>query len=150
MFCFNFMKMNRDEKISTINVDEETKWLPLDKIYCGITAQESLLKLLPHERESFLKRCRDWYREAVRQILDRIPIRDPVLNALRYVDHKTILNGTASIQAAGILAKGLPRPLEEDTIIDIDRQWRMLLIDDDMKDGNWEKKSILKFCKGCF
>ena len=25
------MKTNRDEKISTINVDEETKWLPLDK-----------------------------------------------------------------------------------------------------------------------
>lgn len=66
VLCQNFRKPIRN--LAGINVDDESQWLPLDKVYPGIMAHESMELMLPHERESFLRRCRDWCREAVRQI----------------------------------------------------------------------------------
>ena len=97
----------------------------------------------PHERESFLVRCRDWYRTAVKQIALRIDISDPVLRALIDVDHQIILNGKASPDSAGVLFLRLPcLQLPECSVQNIDRQWRSLLVDPDIKSGsNWESKS---------
>ena len=109
------MKMGRNEKISNIDVDAESKWLTFENIYCGVMAQETMQKLLPYKRESFLKRCRDWYREAVCQILNHIVVCDLVLNSFK--------NGTVLIQSGGELAKGLRRLIGDDSIQTIDRQW---------------------------
>ena len=115
-------------------------------------ASKTVKLLLPHERESFLKRCRDWYREAVRQLLARINVADPILLAMKDVNHKAILNESAERVSAGVLARGLPRLLgngnhaqQAQIIQDIDRQWRSLLIDDTVINGGWKKKSIIEF-----
>ncbi len=48
-------------------------------------------------------------KEAVHQILTRIDIANPVLVALKDVNHFSILNGNAEVRSCVILAKGLPR-----------------------------------------
>lgn len=142
MFCQNFRKPVQN--LATVNVDDESQWLPLDKVYPGIMAYESLGKMLPHERESFLRRCRDWCREAVRQITQRIDLSDPVLIAFKDVDHVRILEGSVDIKSAGVLAQRFPR-ISLSKVQAIDRQWRSLLIDDNVKKGGWESRSIVEF-----
>lgn len=142
MLCQNFRKPIQN--LSNINVDDESQWLPLQQVYPGIMAHESVGLMLPHEREGFLTRCRDWCREAVRQILRRIDLPNPVLNALKDVDHVKILDGRADVSSGGILAKGFPR-MSSSKVQTIDRQWRSLLIDDNVKKGGWESKSIVEF-----
>jgi hypothetical protein len=156
MFYTSFCKPPpRHLKLNQINVDDETQWLPLREVYPGIMAYETMKSLLPHEKDSFLTQCRDWYREAVRQILNRVDVADPVLMALKDVNHKAILNGSADKMSAGVLAKGLTRllgnsrpALQSQTIQDIDRQWRSLQVDEAVKNGGWEEKSINEFWKG--
>ena len=99
--------------------------------------------MLPHQRESYLVRCRDWYREAIHQIRKRIDISDPILSTLQDVGHEKLLQGTASVNSAGILAKFLPRISANIgiSIQCIDREWRSLLTDNTVKKGGWEKRS---------
>ncbi|KAK4321058.1 hypothetical protein Pmani_008109 [Petrolisthes manimaculis] len=89
ILCQNFRKPI--ENLTDINVDDESRWLPLNKVYPGILAEEFMKLMLPHERESFQRRCR----EAVRQILQRIDLPDPVLKALKDVNHVKILDASA-------------------------------------------------------
>ena len=152
MFYSNCCKSARTKKLNEINVDDETQWLPIHQIYPGIMAGETVKLLLPHERESFLKRCRDWYREAVRQLLARINVADPILLAMKDVNHKAILNESAERVSAGVLARGLPRLLgngdhaqQMQIIQDIDHLWRSLLIDYTIINGGWKEKSIIEF-----
>ena len=152
MFYTSFCKPTRNQKLNEINVDDQTQWLPLLKVYPGIMAYETMKSFLPHEKESFLKRCRDWYKEALRQILKRVDVADPILLALKDVNHKAILNGNAEKMSAGVLARGLPRllgnsrlALQSQAIQDIDRQWRSLQVDETVKNGGWEEKSIIEF-----
>ena len=95
-----------------------------------------------------MKRCRDWYREAVRQIMRHIDISDPVLNALEDIGPSTILSSNASQAAAGILARQLPQLKGATSLQEIDRQWRSLMIDDIVKEGPWENASVVEFWKG--
>lgn len=141
MLCQNFRQPI--QSMNNINVDDEAKWLPLDRVYPGLLAQETVAQMPPHSRDSFLKRCRDWCREAVRQILQRIDLSDPVLRALRDVDHSRLLDGSADIKSGGILAKGFPRISSD--VQEIDRQWRSILIDHTVKNGGWEKTPIVEF-----
>ena len=103
------MKIGDNARISNVDVNDEHKWVPLDQVYPGYMASETLKEMLPHQRESFLVRCRDWYREAIHQIRKRIDISDPILSALQDVGHEKLLQGTASVNSAGILDKFLPR-----------------------------------------
>ncbi|CAM1331742.1 Uncharacterised protein r2_g4065 [Pycnogonum litorale] len=153
MFCANFMRSSKKCQLGKIDFDDELQWIEIEKVYPGYLAYETLEQMVPHERESFLKRCRDWYREAVNQILKRIDVSDPVLIALKDVNHANTINGNAEIRSAGILARGLPRLLDSSktkiqAIQTIDRQWRSLQIDECVKGGGWEKKSIVEFWQG--
>lgn len=141
VLCQNFRKPI--QSLTSINVDE-SQWLPLQEVYPGIMAQDPIKLMLPHERESFLRRCRNWYREAVRQILQRINLSDPVLNALKDVNHVKILNGSADIRSGTVLSKGFPS-ISSSKVETIDQQWRSVLIDDDVKKGGWESKAIVEF-----
>lgn len=61
MFGSNYMKRECISfNVSTF--EDESDWLQLDKVYPGIFASETLPKMRPHERESFLLQCRDWYK----------------------------------------------------------------------------------------
>ena len=53
---------------------------------------------------------------------------------------------------SGVLAKGLPRLLKNCGIgiQDIDRQWRSLLIDEEIRKGGWENKEIVAFWRGIY
>ena len=75
-------------------------------------ASETLQKMLPHEKESFLMRCRDLYKEAIQQIQGRIDLADPVLRTLKDVNHMRILKEEADVTSAGVLAKGVLRLLK--------------------------------------
>ncbi|KAK4307141.1 hypothetical protein Pmani_021100 [Petrolisthes manimaculis] len=54
ILCQNFRKPI--ENLTDINVDDESRWLPLNKVYPGILAEEFMKLMLPHERESFQRR----------------------------------------------------------------------------------------------
>lgn len=131
--CQNFRKpMQNMQNLADINVDDESQWLPLGKVYPGVMATETMKLTVSHERESFLSRCRDWCKEAVRLILQRIDLSDPVLNALKYVNHVKIMDGSADVRSGAILAKGFLR-ISLSKVQTIDRQWRSVLIDDNVK-----------------
>lgn len=147
MFSQNFMaKPNRSIEFANINVDDESKWLSLDKVYPGIAATETLAEMRPHERESFLSRCRNWYKEAIRQMQKRIDLPRPILEAFVDVDHMAVVKGKAEVKSAGVLASKLPKRLSQCCGVQtIDRQWRSLLVDDDVKNGGWEARTTHEF-----
>ena len=110
MFSQNFMtKENRPVQFANINVNDESKWLPLEKVYPGIAAAETLAKMRPHERESFLSRCRSWFIEAIRQMQKRIDLPRPILEAFIDVDHIAVVKGKADVKSGGVLASKLPK-----------------------------------------
>ena len=109
MLHMNFMKIDGNDSLADVTINDESKWVPLEKVYPGYMAAEITKEMLPHQKESFLTRCRHWYRETICQIHCRIDISDPILSALQDVNHAKIVGGTASVQSVGVLAKGLPR-----------------------------------------
>lgn len=150
-FCNNFMKHHEipsSEKLQDLDVDDEMKWRKVDDVYPGICAYETLKQMKPHERESFLIRCRNFYREAIKQMLQRVDVGDIVLQSLQDVNHLRILKGEASQSTAGVLFKALNiggQIKENGAIQQIDSQWRSLLIDENVLCGHWESKSIMEF-----
>ena len=146
MFCNNFLTtVNND--LNVIDVDDERKWVALDSVYAGIYADETMKGMRPHKKESFLKRCQDWYRVLVRQILKRIDVSDPVLLALKDIESSTILKGKDKLSSAGILAINLPVLRAGSSLQVIHRQLRSLIHDDVVKNGGWEKHGIVGFWK---
>ena len=97
-------------------------------------------------------RCRDWYKEVIQEIQGRIDLVDPVLRALKDINHMRILKEEADVISAGVLAKGLSRLLKNCGIgiQDIDRQWHSLLIDEETRKGGWENKEIVAFWQGIY
>ena len=69
MFCSNFMYRRASTELKNINVVDKAKWVPLQKVLPGILAFETIEILKQHEKESFLSRCRDWFIEAIIQML---------------------------------------------------------------------------------
>ena len=147
MLFNNFMKIDSQVALAELNANDESKWVPLEKVHPGYMASETIKELPPHQKESFLRRCREWYNEAIQQIRSRIDISDPVLSAFQDVSHSDLMKGTASIQSAGVLGKGLPRIMQNCgiSIQNIDREWRSLLIHTAVRNGGWEKKEIVQF-----
>ena len=135
------MRRSEVHNLKDINVEYRTKWIPLSEIYPGILASETIKIMPPHEKESFLSRCRDWYKEAVRQVQSRNDIDDPILAAIQNIHQLAIIEGTATLDAAASLFANLPT-LGEASLQTVDRQWRSLLVDDAVRNGGWEKKSI--------
>eukprot|EP00794_Sanderia_malayensis_P001634 gene1634-1812_t len=74
-----------------------------------VLAQETVNAKVPHERERFSTRCRNWYREAVHQILNRIDITEPVLKAVQSIHQAVIVDRKAATDATGVLALKRPR-----------------------------------------
>ncbi|XP_076811420.1 uncharacterized protein LOC143458307 [Clavelina lepadiformis] len=74
MFALNFMKRSyiKDSHIHHLNVDGSSRWLSIQEVYPGLMASDTIKELLPHQKESFLERYREWYREAVKQLYRRI------------------------------------------------------------------------------
>eukprot|EP00795_Rhopilema_esculentum_P004631 gene4631-20906_t len=129
------------------------------KLHSLLPEVERVLKVFCH---SFLKTTvkdvmavdvdkeMDWHplsEEAVRQILKRVDVSDPVLNAMEDITPRVIVKDKAAQTAAGTLAKHLPRLKGDASLLDIDRQWRSLLIDDVVKNGGWENQSVNDFWK---
>ncbi|KAK4319067.1 hypothetical protein Pmani_009961 [Petrolisthes manimaculis] len=144
MFASNFMKRELIKyKISAF--EDPSNWLQLDQVYPGILANETLKKMKPHEKDSFLSRCRDWYKIACSQILKRIDLLDPVFLAMKDVNHQLILKDKAIVSSAAVLFHKLPRLLPDVDVQSIDRQWRSILVDEEVKKGAWENHSVVEF-----
>ena len=146
MLSLNFMK--KESVTHQLRAyEDESNWLQLDKVYPGILASETLTKMKPHEKESFLSRCRDWYKTACCQILKRIDVLDPVFMALKDVNHEVILKDKADVRPADVLLRKLPRLLPGVDVQTIDRQWRAILVNEEVRKGAWENRSIVEFWK---
>ena len=143
MFCTSFLRTINDD-LKKVDVDKIDNWLPLNSIYPGILAHETVKAMVPHEKGSFPSRCRNWYREAVRQILNRIDLTDPVLKALQSIHPAFITDKKAAMGAAGTLASKLPR-LAQSNIQTIDRQWRSLLLDLSILNGGLKDSNTISF-----
>ena len=95
---------------------------------------ESLAKMRPHKRESFLSLCRSWFIEAICQMQKRIDLPRPILEAFIYMDLIAVVQGKADVKSGGVLAFKLPKRLSQCCRIQtIEGQWRSLLVDDDVK-----------------
>eukprot|EP00795_Rhopilema_esculentum_P007329 gene7329-13060_t len=145
MFSINFMKSGHTD-LPNIGVDDETKWVALENVYPGIMARETVKNMLPHQKEIFLARCCDSYRKAIKEILKRVDISDPVLKAVKDVDRCSIMNGTTSIDTGAVLKSNLPR-LSDASLQTIDLQWRSLLVDIDALKSEWKGKTLIEFWK---
>ena len=108
MLCLNFMRLSEVHSLKDINVEDRTKLIPFSEIYPGILASETIKIMLPHEKESFLSRCRDWYKEAVCQVQSSIDIDDPILAAIQNIHQLAVIEGTATLDAAASLFANLP------------------------------------------
>ena len=83
--------MNISGSVWCIDVNNTYKYVPVNKIYPGINASETIHKMVPHEKESFLLRCREWYKEAINQILMRVDLNDPVLLAICHLNNYKVI-----------------------------------------------------------
>ena len=146
MFCNNFMHRAAFKDLKNLDVEDKANLVPLEKVFPGISAVETIKSLKPHEKESFLRRCRDWFIEAIKQILSRIDIEDPVLKALSSIHQCAIVCGKSSPDAASVLQQCLPR-IAGACKQTVDRQWRSLLIDEEVLDGNLKEIKIEEFWK---
>ena len=147
MFSQNFM-INRYIEFAKINVDDESKWISINEVYPGFPTAETLANMRPHEKESFLIRCRNWYKVAIRQMQKRIDLPRPILEAFVDVDHEAIVMGKADVKSGGVLAPKLPRRLSQCCGVQtIDRQWRSLVVDENVKKGSWETRPSHEFWK---
>ena len=77
----NSCLITTNDNLMKAEVNKIDNRLPLNSAYPGILAHETVKAMETH-KESFLSRCRNWYREAVCKILNRIDLADPVLKAL--------------------------------------------------------------------
>ena len=113
MFAMNFIKRSsiKENQLHMLNVDDSSCWVSPELVYPGLGASETIKQLLPHQKESFLERCRDWYREAIKQLQQRIDLNSPVLKALPKLNPLAILAQTAEIFAVAVLSNGLPSAL---------------------------------------
>ncbi|XP_076811997.1 uncharacterized protein LOC143458967 isoform X2 [Clavelina lepadiformis] len=153
MFALNFMKRSyiKDSHIHHLNVDDSSRWLSIQEVYPGLMASDTIKELLPHQKESFLERCREWYREAVKQLYRRINLDDPILQSLSHLKPSAIVNETSSITAAATIASGLPciTTMLNVNAQQIDRQWRSLLADENIISGQWKGNcSSTEYCSG--
>ncbi|CAK8695479.1 unnamed protein product [Clavelina lepadiformis] len=144
MFALNFMKRSyiKNSHIHRLNVVDSSRWLSIREVYPGLMASDTIKELLLHQKESFLERCREWYREAVKQLYQRINLDVPVLQSLLHLKPSAIVNETSSITAAATIASGLPCIT---TVLNlntqqIDRQWRSLLADENIIFEQWKGK----------
>ena len=76
--------------------------------------------------------------------MKRVDISDPVLKAVKSIDHRIIVNGAASIEAGAVLKQNLPR-LSDASLQTIDRQWRSLLVDKDVLKNEWKEIPLIQF-----
>ena len=120
MFCHRFLKTVAKE-IMAIDVDMEANWRPIAEVYPGLLAHNAIGKMKPHEKESFLTRCHDWYREAVRQSLQRVDASHPVVNAMKDIGPRVVIDSKAKQLPAGILSRHLPQLCRESSPQEIDR-----------------------------
>ena len=149
MFTQNFMiKPNRYREFAKINVDDESKWISINEVYPGFAAAEILANMRPHEKESFLIRCRNWYKVAIRQMQKRIDLSRAILEAFVNVDHVAIVKGKADVKSGGVLASRLPGRLSQCCGVQtIDHQCHFVLVDEDVKKGGWETRASHDFWK---
>ena len=147
MFCINFMDRTKVSSFFSVNVHDQSKWLPLHEVYPGYCAQETIKLMRPHEKESFLARCREWYIEALRQISSRINASDPVLKAMQSLNPLDVVNGKSSIDAISVLVTNLPQLMGSfSNLQSLDRQWRSPIADDSVR-SELESKPIEEFWK---
>ena len=148
MFALNFMKNShvRDCQLCALPIDDSSTWNSPEQIYPGLEANDTMKLLLPHQKESFLIRCRDWYREAIKQLYLRLNFNDPVLKAVQFLHPTVIVEAKASISAVASIATGLPRLTSCLGVAQqLDRQWRSLLVDTNVITGGWERASLEQF-----
>ena len=50
---------------SILDVENDQKFFNIKQVYSGISATETQQSMLPHQKESFLNHCREFYREAI-------------------------------------------------------------------------------------
>ena len=78
----------------------------------------------------------------------RIDLPRPILEAFVDVDRVAIVKGKADVKSGGVLASKLPRRLSQCCGVQtIDRQWRSLLVDEDVEKGGCETRPSYDFWK---
>ncbi len=59
-----------------------TEYVPLEKVYLGMAAPESIKKLSLENQQFVIKHCRSFYIQAILEIQKRYDLNDPFLKSL--------------------------------------------------------------------
>lgn len=59
-----------------------TEYVPLEKVYLGMAAPESIKKLSLENQQFVIKHCRSFYIQAILEIQKRYDLNDPFLKLL--------------------------------------------------------------------
>ena len=118
----------------------QTRWLSVAQCVNRILEQWNALELF------FVPEAAETKSPTAERILNAL--RSKYVKAFVDVDHVTIVKGKADVKYGGVLASKLPRRLSQCCGVQtIDRQWRSLLVDEDVKKGGWETRPSHDFWK---
>ncbi|KYN10134.1 hypothetical protein ALC57_17729 [Trachymyrmex cornetzi] len=120
----NFMTINLLKDISNLNVDDEQNLLYFENIHVGLEC-ENLLESLPLERrQQIILTCLDFYKTAVREMLKRLPYKDPLFEYLTFLDPKIALYDENRTKIKDLIH--IATIVEDINITKLDFEWQIL------------------------
>lgn len=105
-------------------------FVPLEKIYMGISAQESFDKLKKEptvkaeELHKFLETCRDFCIEAVSQLKQRFDFSDTIFNLISVVDPAVAQSSTLEIRSLIPVVSRFPQLKDHINLQQLEQEWR--------------------------
>lgn len=115
----------RPEKITNvyeIEYKNPGNFLNINDIYFGASINTSQVD--NHILHSVKIKCLDFYIESVKQILLRFPLKNSILEKIKFIDPKVVKSKT--IFTISHIALLFPNLIEEEEIQDLDNEWRLL------------------------
>lgn len=150
-FCIDYMKLNVIDQVETVNVCYPGNFKELGMIYLGPDC-ESFLKTLPQEiANEIRKKCLGYYVAGAKDMQERLPLRNNLLQELRFIDPIIALDGTGreSLQGFPCLRVAFNNFINFD---EAEIEWqRLLIIDNEKKvhlktqplDEMWQEISLI-------
>ena len=86
------IEANTAYKLAAVDADDESKWLPIDKVDPGFAAKRALEQAMkskaisPLTRKDFLGACLKLYSAMTKKILERCPLKYSMVCGLQALD----------------------------------------------------------------
>lgn len=156
-FCSNYMDISYIRTTATFSIQHKnpTYFMPIEKMYLGVAAQETLDSLkkdtgLPKkELDQFLVTCLNFYVEVVDQLKTRFDFSDPIFELLELVEPKNAQSFSIR-NVSQLIVKRFPFMKDIINMQDLDTEWKRHALLDHVKEGLDPNKSSEEYWKIVF